>query len=223
MEDGIILILNPEDVDLERLVVNVANSEEAPDIYLVNDINSYCAKRLKDDLIENGTSSVLSKELLAEVLVKPSQNPTPLIALISQKLASLSPNKSLTIVDPFFFSSGYISSSANYVQMFEQAISKIASNISEINFVTLPQSDGRFESQLHSAIVNHLKTNHSHITSKHSGTKDFHDRFWLVDDLKGLFVGTSLNSIGNKYFLVDNLKPKDAQDVVSELQKNGLI
>ena len=42
---------------------------------------------------------------------------------------------------------------------------------------------------------------------------DFHDRFWFINNKKAFFVGTSLNTIGNKHFFVQDtyFKSKDVK------------
>ena len=44
-------------------------------------------------------------------------------------------------------------------------------------------------------------------------TDDFHDRFWIIDDKKGLFIGTSLNGIGKRYSLIDYLQDSDVANI----------
>jgi hypothetical protein len=34
-------------------------------------------------------------------------------------------------------------------------------------------------------------------------TNVFHDRFWIADEERGLFIGTSLNGIGHRYAVSD--------------------
>jgi hypothetical protein len=54
-------------------------------------------------------------------------------------------------------------------------------------------------------------------------TDDFHDRFWIADKAKGLFVGTSLNGIGKKYALVDVMRDEDTATIVKELRRVNLL
>ena len=46
-------------------------------------------------------------------------------------------------------------------------------------------------------------------------TNTFHDRFWIADQTKGVFCGTSLNGIGIRYSLADYLKEEDVQEIVA--------
>jgi hypothetical protein len=62
-----------------------------------------------------------------------------------------------------------------------------------------------------------------HISVEHSKSKYFHDRFWIADDLRGIFVGTSLNGLGKKYALVDNIRDSDTNSIVEELRRLELI
>ena len=54
-------------------------------------------------------------------------------------------------------------------------------------------------------------------------TKEFHDRFWIIDRTKGLFIGTSLNGIGKRYALVDIIRDNDTKDLMNALMKLQLV
>lgn len=47
-------------------------------------------------------------------------------------------------------------------------------------------------------------------------SNDFHDRFWIADHARGIVVGTSLNQIGSKIFLVDELSKRDINAILDE-------
>ena len=44
-----------------------------------------------------------------------------------------------------------------------------------------------------------------------------------MDEAKGLFIGTSLNGIGRRYALVDNMRDEDTETIVGELRRLGLM
>jgi len=50
------------------------------------------------------------------------------------------------------------------------------------------------------------------ISTKYSDV--FHDRFWIADEVRGVFVGTSLNGIGRRYAIIDYLQQRDVVDIV---------
>ena len=54
-------------------------------------------------------------------------------------------------------------------------------------------------------------------------TNDFHDRFCIADEVKALFIGTSLNGIGRKYALADFMEDEDTATIVKELRRASLI
>jgi hypothetical protein len=43
---------------------------------------------------------------------------------------------------------------------------------------------------------------------------DIHDRFWIVNNSKGILIGTSLNGFGKKYTITNPLKEHDIQDIL---------
>jgi len=53
--------------------------------------------------------------------------------------------------------------------------------------------------------------------------KDFHDRFWFINKKKAFIVGTSLNTIGNKHFFVQDkyFKSKDVEVLLDLCFPNG--
>ena len=65
------------------------------------------------------------------------------------------------------------------------------------------------EQNIHTAI----KQINPNISINTKYTKIFHDRFWIVDSKKGVFVGTSLNGIGRRYAVIDWLQEDDAKEI----------
>ncbi|MEZ5284987.1 MAG: hypothetical protein R2712_09300 [Vicinamibacterales bacterium] len=58
---------------------------------------------------------------------------------------------------------------------------------------------------------------------RHAATKRYHDRFWIADEERGLFVGTSLNGIGKRYCLVDYMAPHDASEISADIRAECLF
>jgi hypothetical protein len=54
-------------------------------------------------------------------------------------------------------------------------------------------------------------------------SESFHDRFWIADRARGLFVGTSLNGIGKRYALADYMDEADVRTIVEALSTEGLL
>jgi hypothetical protein len=57
----------------------------------------------------------------------------------------------------------------------------------------------------------------------HRISNTFHDRFWIADWQRGLFIGTSLNGIGLRYALADYMHENDVRDIVAALVSEGLL
>ena len=48
---------------------------------------------------------------------------------------------------------------------------------------------------------------------------DFHDRFWIVDRKNGICSGTSLNGVGKRISLLNEISEEDVRDIVYELSE----
>lgn len=54
-------------------------------------------------------------------------------------------------------------------------------------------------------------------------SKNFHDRFWIADRERGLIIGSSLNKIGSKIFLIDRLSEADVAAIVAEIGRESAV
>lgn len=54
-------------------------------------------------------------------------------------------------------------------------------------------------------------------------TDDFHDRFWICNRKRGFSTGTSLNGIGKKYCVIQELESEDVYDIVKHLKDMQLL
>ena len=54
-------------------------------------------------------------------------------------------------------------------------------------------------------------------------SENFHDRFWIADRSRGLFVGTSPNGIGKRYALADYMDADDVKTIVDALALERLL
>ncbi|MFC1994785.1 hypothetical protein ACFLVK_00045 [Chloroflexota bacterium] len=103
----------------------------------------------------------------------------------------LSPSKDLTIVDPYFFPAN-LPDRAGYLGTFREIFGLVIPKVAMVRFITKPDHDRA----LHKDIKSVLTNLNPEINVVHKMTNDFHDRFWIADEVKGLFIGTSLNGIG---------------------------
>jgi hypothetical protein len=185
------------------------------------DADAYRLQNCKQLIMEKGPSYVLLLERLQEaVLPKTGTRDTRdlLIRVLSNQLQALSPSKDLIIVDGYFFSTGSCDE-ADYLDMFREIFGPVVPKIEDVRFITKP----KYDRTLYQSIEQVLTGLNPHINISHKTTDDFHDRFWIVDKTRGLFVGTSLNGIGRRYALTDYMRDDDIVAIVKDLQRLSLL
>jgi len=183
----------------------------------------YSLSEVQDMLQREGPTYIMSLRVLREEILpvtnrKDASSLGLLIDTLRNKLIQLSPSESLTIVDGYLFATN-IKNQAEYLTLFEQIVSSVIGKIKLVRFVTLPS----YNNELYKKTVTLLENMNPHISVEHSKSEYFHDRFWIADDQRGIFVGTSLNGLGNKYALVDNIRDSDTNSIVEELRRLELI
>lgn len=82
-------------------------------------------------------------------------------------------------------------------------------------------TDTRNDRVSKSIIIEVLKKKFSNVT--YADSSDFHDRFWLLNGERGIVVGTSLNGIGNKIFLIAPLEHDDVKIIMDEVCKLNFL
>lgn len=206
-------------IDVEILIeINELLKKRGIETYIV-DIEAYALQKCKKLLIEKGPSYILSLiELREDVLPKVSLSDRHLlIQILIDKLIKLSPSQNLTIIDPYLFATTKYK--LDYIKILEDIFNQITHLVSSVNFITGKRYDNVLYDEVRASI---LEIN-PRISIKHKTTEDFHDRIWIVDFVKGLYVGTSLNGIGNKYAVIDNMSEEDIKVIVSEVGNLNLI
>lgn len=184
----------------------------------------YCIDRCKELIKQQGPSYVLSIESLQEVVLPKVDTKNDkifdlLIEVLRDKLIDLSPSHSLILVDNYMFTQN-IRDRQGYLDILGDILGPVAEDVKEIKFVTSPYN---YDGSLYQAIKQLLRSLNPQIFIECNKTNDFHDRFWIVDEVKGLFVGTSVNGLGKRYALVDNLRDEDTKTIVGELKRLDLV
>jgi hypothetical protein len=171
-------------------------------------------------VVEKGPSylyGLYRNRVTEDVLMKKEDTSMPLlIAILREKIEALQPSDSLIVVDGYIFPG---SVSEDYPQICQEVFSTIVRQVGEIRFVT----KRGYNISLYSEIRNLLTDLNPEVSIEIRTTEDFHDRFWIVDRSRGIFVGTSLNGIGNKYALIDNLRDVDTRQIIELLEGYDLI
>lgn len=118
-------------------------------------------------------------------------------------------NNELIIIDPYLFATDEM----DYCKLLSDIIQK--SNPKEVIVIT--DKTHCKDSSLQS-VESNIKM---HIDLKYSS--DFHDRFWIVKRTKGICTGTSLNGIGKRISIINEIPDEDIKDLVKELYDQNLI
>lgn len=182
-----------------------------------------CLETCQKLIMEEGPSYILSLVILQEAVLPKVDNKADrdlLIKVLCNRLQKLSPSEDLTIIDPYFFAKMKLSDMAGYVSTVREIFSSVIPKIASIRFITSPN---HYNEVLYRNIMQVLIDLSPKIDATLKMTDDFHDRFWIADKAKGLFVGTSLNGIGKKYALVDFMRDEDTATIVKELRRVNLL
>lgn len=126
--------------------------------------------------------------------------------ILSQALINLDPKKCLFLIDPYLFPAH---PDDDYVDFFFSIFSKTLKEISCLKVFTKGNYNRDIKSQIEARSVSEFG-----VTVELIETSIFHDRFWIVDGTKGIFIGTSLNGIGKRYSIFDILKHQDVLDII---------
>lgn len=181
--------------------------------------DAYALKQAKELLKNKGASYVLSIEDLSEaVLPQASMDERlPLYRILNEFLANLAPQQNLTIIDPFFFAERQ--DLDQFMEGFQTVFEQFVTSVTHFTFIT----SSKINHNLYQRVAGYLNDLNERLTVAHHITSDFHDRFWIADQSKGIFVGTSLNGIGKKYSLADYMRDDDVTAVVEELRRRNFI
>jgi len=164
-------------------------------------------ERLKQILLEKGVTSILSQQLLTEEVLPDGTPRNAVIDTLKYKLNRCNPNNTLHIIDPYLYPQNY---DPNYISDFVEIFRDAIKACNHIKICTLQNRNTNLEQQIESQIQN--INPQTSIEKKYSNV--FHDRFWIADEERGIFVGTSLNGIGRRYAVVDYLQEEDAKEIV---------
>ena len=161
----------------------------------------------KQILLDKGPTAILSQEVLTEEVLPDNTPRNAVLDTLKYKLNRCSASQSLHIIDPYLYpstqDSDYVS---DFINIFEATL-KLCSYVS---IATKANRNASLEQQ----IENEIKKVNPQVSILKKYTNVFHDRFWIVDDVRGVFVGTSLNGIGKRYAIIDYLQENDAQEIV---------
>ncbi len=185
------------------------------------ELESYTMEACKTLILQHGSTHILSVKRLQEAVlpkVKPEDGKDLLLKTITTYLESLSPTRSLVVIDAHFLPRK-LPDAASYVRTVTDTLAPIIPKIATMRFIIRPE----FNSSLYETIRRHIVALNPGLDVSCKTTSDFHDRFWIVDQTRGLFVGTSLNGVGLRCALIHFMRDEDAAFIVTELRRLALF
>ena len=219
----IILKLKPKkkDYDYRDLVIKMANGKDVNfddyQVFEVPDVIDGFRDEFLQFIEEHGLHSLYRREKLFEEVVPKGTLSNIFIPLIQRYLDKVGIDDELIIIDPFFFAP---TKNLNYIQTFSAIIDKYLVSLKALYFITGLKIDQNLKNNIQAAILNVNQA----IKIYHNISDDIHDRYWISNKRdKGMMMGTSLNSLGNKLALIDRLNSSDVRTIVEELKVLGLI
>jgi hypothetical protein len=184
-------------------------------------VTAYTLAECQRMILERGVSYVLSLQTFEEAVLpmkKATRDEDLLVRTLSTQVQALSPSKDLTIVDPYFFPSK-CADTADYLSLFRNIFEDVITRITRMRFVT----GSGYDPNIYRCVEREIATLNPKAQVRCTTSNSWHDRMWIADEAKGMFVGTSLNGVGKKYALTDFMRDDDTAAIVAELRKQGLI
>jgi hypothetical protein len=133
---------------------------------------------------------------------------------VNQMLRGLSSSPSeLVVVDPFFFTASK-RTPPNYAEIIDGLWAGVVESLASL-VIIMEHPKFVDAGLLRDASTKALARN-TGLRFKHVTSDAFHDRFWIVDRTRGLFLGTSANRLGYKYALADRLEDADVADIIGD-------
>lgn len=146
--------------------------------------------------------------------------PTPdvpaLVAVLKGMLHKPAPERDFVIVDRYLFPK---QRPDDYLDTLFETIEPVVRRTRQLLVVTSP----RYDDLLLHELRQQLHALYPDCRFAHRSSESFHDRFWIADKERGLFLGTSLNGLGRRYALVDYMASSDVQEIIAALRAEGLM
>lgn len=109
-------------------------------------------------------------------------------------------HQKILIIDPYFFCKNPDQDYENFItQIFKKA------QFQEIQILTRKD----YNKVLYNSIKSKITCNINLLF-----TDEIHDRFWIANQSKGFYVGTSLNGVGKKYSRIGYMEPEEIKDYI---------
>lgn len=172
---------------------------------------------LKQLVLEKGVSYVWRLAHLQEAVLPagPTQR-RGLLAMLALMIARLAPIREFVVVDAYLLPKKM---TPDYLPEMISLLEPIARAVAKLTLVTSKKYDPKLLMDLQTT----LAASYPNCSLIHKVSARYHDRFWIADLERGLFVGTSPNGIGLRYSLADYLEKSDVDGIVEDLKGQGVL
>jgi hypothetical protein len=170
---------------------------------------SWVYHKVKEAIREKGISHFTGTINLTEAVLADNTPRDEYVDLLRYMVRNIQVTQELLIIDPYLFPTGV---APDYVPYLEKIFATAIGNINRLDIITSKMQHSKKIEKDFLAMVQRVKHGLS-VTVRY--TNAFHDRFWIADQVRGVFCGTSLNGIGKRYSLADYLRDKDVRDIVA--------
>lgn len=177
-----------------------------------------------DYIIKEGFSEFVSVGAVNEDLIRAGETDNKVTNVMIKYLAKIGLDNELIIVDPYFYAPR--PKNPNYISVLTDVLRGFLPTLTELIVISLPNTAKRtlIDATIKTNIETSLKTINPSLNISSLTSDNYHDRFWISNNReKGILVGSSLNSLGNKYALIDRLNITDVREIITSLKTEGLI
>jgi len=167
---------------------------------------SYIFDKIKEGIREKGIIHYTNTISLMEGVLPDNIPREDLVDLLRYMVRNIQASNELLIIDPYLFPDN---PDADYITYLGKIFGSAIGKITRLDVVTSPKCNHATEAAFF-AMVQAIKPGVAHGIKY---TTSFHDRFWIGDKIRGVFVGTSLNGIGKRYAIADYIREEDVKDI----------
>ncbi|MFT8550368.1 MAG: hypothetical protein ABF739_04665 [Acetobacter okinawensis] len=196
----------------EDLHKTVENNYDA-NIQFISNPDILFEKKYREKIIREGFMSFLSGTLAMEDITSPSMEIDQIEGIFRKFVDNIDISSDLLVIDPYFFAS---KNPDNDYDLFLRCLSPVPQELKKITII----HNGKIEENALDIFKSKITSIKPDVEVIDRTCSIIHDRFWInTINKKGIVVGTSLNGIGKKVSIVDNLSHSDVNSILEELDQ----
>lgn len=180
----------------------------------VYDSSRAAKAELKKQLVERGIGSILSAVRLQEDVIPKDAEPDAYSAAVAAMVDHLAPAQVVRLHDPYLLTPGS-HGPARHAELIVLALEPALKTVATVAFYY-----DKINQEAEDALAAALRGAGFQGEVSFTRVRDIHDRMLIVDDDRGLMMGSSFNSVGKRYFLLDYLRGNDGTTLARLLSAN---